>query len=440
MRAVYAEPQPPESANTVVAPTWSVGRRLAFRFLAPYLVLYNLDQLLGLLGLNRVLYRPPLRALDGWIAISVFRLDPAVLPLGWGGNRDMPLYYIHVLVLLLCAALAAVVWSLFDRKRSAYQSLHAWVRLLVRYSLAGSLFQYGFSKVFVAQMAPAWMYLERLVERFGDMSPAGLLWAFVGYSPAYQIFGGLAEVVAASLLLFRRTATLGALVGIGVLLNVVMLNFSYQVDIKVASLNMLAAAVFLAAPDLGKLTRFFVFNQRVDPPDASDPILEGRWPRIAASAFKIVFASLILYTSISINYRNALFRPPSNRPVLSGLYEVETFVQNGNEHLPLLSDPARWRTVTIGDPPTVMHVQMMDASFRHYTAQYEKQGNRVTLFLGDDRKKKYILECSRPDQDHLLMEGKLGDDALTIRMKRIDESTFSLLKSPFRWTGSTDIH
>ena len=290
-----AEQRLPESAD-VVDRNWSVGRRLAFRFFAPYLVLYNLDVLLGLLGrpVRQVLYRGPLRSLDGWIGVNVFGLDPAVLTLGWGGNSDMPLYYIHVLVLLVCAALTAVVWSLLDRKRSEYQSLHAWVRLLVRYSLAASLFPYGFGKVFVAQMAPAWMYLERLVERFGDMSPAGLLWAFVGYSPAYQIFGGLAEVVAASLLLFRRTATLGALVAIGVMLNVVMLNFSYQVDIKVASMNMLLAAVFLAAPDLGKLTRFFVFNQRVDPPDASDPILEGRWSRIAVSAFKVVFASLIL--------------------------------------------------------------------------------------------------------------------------------------------------
>ena len=133
-------------------------------------------------------------------------------------------------------------------------------------------------------------------------------------------------------------------------------------------------------------------------------------------------------------------QPPSNRPVLSGLYEVETFVQNGNERLPLITDAARWKTMTIGDPPTMMHVQMMDASFRHYAAEYDKQGNSVTLFLGNDRKKRYTLECSRPDQDHLVMEGTLGDDELTIRMKRIDLSTFSLLSSPFRWTGRTDIH
>lgn len=294
------------------------------------------------------------RSLDGWIAINVFGLDPAVLNLGWGGATDTPLFYIHVLVLLVFSALIAITWSVLDRKRLEYASLHAWVRLFVRYSLAASLFWYGFAKVFLTQMAPLWMFAERLVQPFGEMPPAGLLWAFVGYSPAYQIFGGVAEVAAASFLLFRRTTTLGAFLAIGVLLNVVMLNFGYHVDVKVSSTNMLVAAVFLAAPDLAKVIRFFVFNQRVDSPDASDPTSEGRW------------------------------------------------------------------------------------AFRRHTAQYDNLGTTATLFLGSDRKK-YVLQCSRPDQDHLVMEGQLGDDALTIRMKRIDLSRFRLLNSPFRWTGRTQI-
>ncbi|HUR33524.1 MAG TPA: DoxX family protein [Vicinamibacterales bacterium] len=380
-----------------------------------------------------------MRSLDGWLAINVLGLDPAVLALGWGGTTDMPLYYIHVLVLVILAAVTALVWSLLGRDRSRDPSLHAWARLLVRYFLANSLFTYGFAKVFLTQMAPAWMYLERLVEPFGNMSPAGLLWAFVGYSPSYQIFSGLAEVVAGLLLLFRRTTTLGALVAVGVLLNVVMLNFSYQVDVKVSSVNLLLSAAFLTAPDLGKLARFFVFNQRVDPPDTSDPVVGTRW-RTAVPAFKVVFAVLILYKSISFYSAHALFSPPSNRPMLSGLYDVETFVLNGHEHAPLTTDPTRWKTVAIGDPPTAMHVQMMDASFLHYSAEYDEQGRSVTLFVGNDRKNKYVLQCTRPDQDHLTMEGTLGNDALTIRMRTIDPSSFSILNSRFRWTGRTDIH
>jgi len=87
-----------------------------------------------------------------------------------------------------------------------------------------------------------------------------------------------------------------------------------------------------------------------------------------------------------------------------------------------------------------MYVQMMDDSFRRYTAQYDISGERVTLFLGGNREQKYVLECSRPDQDELVMAGKLGNDAVSIGMRRIDlPTTFRLLNSPFRWTGRTVI-
>ena len=48
--------------------------------------------------------------------------------------------------------------------------------------------------------------------------------------------------------------------------------------------------------------------------------------------------------------------------------------------------------------------------------------HQIPLFLGNDRKKKYVLECSRPDQDRLVIDGKLGEDALTVRIKRMDPS------------------
>lgn len=56
----------------------------------------------------------------------------------------------------------------------------------------------------------------------------GLLWNFIGASAAYTIFTGVAEVLGGLLLVARRTALLGALVCIGVMSNVVLLNFSYD--------------------------------------------------------------------------------------------------------------------------------------------------------------------------------------------------------------------
>src|SRR5262249_9377730 len=64
---------------------------------------------------------------------------------------------------------------------------------------------------------------------FGNKSPAGLLWAFVGYSVPYQMFSGVVESFGALLLLTRRTVALGALVCLVSTANVVLLNFCYDV-------------------------------------------------------------------------------------------------------------------------------------------------------------------------------------------------------------------
>jgi hypothetical protein len=68
-----------------------------------------------------------------------------------------------------------------------------------------------------------------------------------------------------------------------------------------------------------------------------------------------------------------------------------------------------------------------------YNVEYEKTGESITVSLGRDKTKKFVLECSRPDQDHLLMQGRLADDSLTIRLKRIDPSRFLLLNRGFNW-------
>jgi hypothetical protein len=92
-----------------------------------------------------------------------------------------------------------------------------------------------------------------------------LLWTFMGASIPYVIFTGAAEMLGGLLLAARRTTLLGALVCIGVLSNVVMLNFSYDVPVKLYSSHLLLMAVFLAAPDLRRLASLFVWNRRVPP-------------------------------------------------------------------------------------------------------------------------------------------------------------------------------
>jgi len=87
-------------------------------------------------------------------------------------------------------------------------------------------------------MLPGHLFTTYLLQPLGDKSPAGLLWAFVGYSVPYQMFAGFTELLASLLLLTRRTLAIGALVALVATVNVAAFNLFYDVDIKLFSLNL----------------------------------------------------------------------------------------------------------------------------------------------------------------------------------------------------------
>src|SRR5262249_11775618 len=145
----------------------------------------------------------------------------------------------------------------------------------------------------------------------------------MGTSMAYTIFAGICEVVAGTLLLFRRTTMLGATISFGVLLNIALLNFCYDVPVKLYSTNLLLMAIFLAAPDLRRLLNFFVLNRVVETAALSAPRSERGWMRLSAAAFQVLFVAYFFYSQIEGGWtacKEVYVHP--KRPPLYGLYEV----------------------------------------------------------------------------------------------------------------------
>ncbi len=144
----------------------------------------------------------------------------------------------------------AAVWSSVSR-RPEHERLYDWLRVYVRFFLAWVMLGYAFQKLFKLQFYD--LGLWRLTSTFGEASPMGLLWAFMGASTLYTVFSGGLEAIGACLLFFRRTTALGALILVAVLGNVVMMNFSYDVPVKLFSSHLWLAAVFLLLPDIPRL-------------------------------------------------------------------------------------------------------------------------------------------------------------------------------------------
>jgi len=420
----------PQSAPTEVPVQWGAGRRLLFRFLCSYFFVYifpfPLDFILFATPAPGQAYQNLWTAIVTWVGSHVFNVQITVQP---NGSGDTTYNYVQLFCYVVFAALAALVWTLLDRKRAHYARLEPWLRVYVRFSLAAAMVTYGGFKIIPAQFpAPT---LDRLLQPFGDASPMGLLWTFMGASKPYEIFSGAAEMLAGLLLLTRRTATLGALVAIAVLTNIVMLNFCYDVPVKLYSSNLLLMAIFLVLPELRRLADVFVFNRPVQPV-AHARLFRRVWLHRSALVFR---TALILFIA-GFNMYGAYKSQFVTKSQLNGIWNVETFEVDGQARPALVSDQHRWWHVVFDDPaPTIslFAVQLMNQSRQRYVLTMDPKKSSLALTKRDDPKWKSTLTYQQLGPDLLALQGTIDGQKIRARIHRVATSRFRLIDRGFHW-------
>ncbi|HSP17354.1 MAG TPA: hypothetical protein VLV78_21600 [Thermoanaerobaculia bacterium] len=407
--------------------TWRPGTRMAFRFALAWFVLIDLPFPLNAFPpLERV--TEPLDAM--WAAIvsfagrHLFGLQQIAHETTGSGDRT------YDYVLLFCqtaiAVIVTVLWSMFDRRRE-YKTLHAWLRVYVRFALAAAMLTYGAYKVIPAQFPPNSPF--RLSETFGDASPMGLLWAFMGASAAYTIFAGLGEVTGGVLLIFRRTALLGALVSMAVLANIVMLNFSYDVPVKLYSSGLFLHGVFLVIPDLRRILDFFVLHGPTTPLQEPVVIASPAFRRAApflATAFMLTLFGFPLDASYK-QLRTRLDGGP-----LYGIWTVEAFSADGASLPPLLTDSLRWRRLTFHGK-SIAWVQLMDDTRQPYVATLDERARTLTLAPREKPAQKSVFAYAKPQPGLLTLRGTHANRKVDITLRSKDLSKFLLISRGFHW-------
>ena len=411
---------------------WSAARRIGFRFVFVYVVLYLVLQQLSIvpgLGIVASAQDAAWRGLALWVAPHVFGISaPVDLHTLGTGSGDTLLDYLLLFCQSTVAATAAAVWTALDRKQRAYPGLHQWLRVAVRYSLAGIMLSYGIAKVLPGQFSHP--TLDRLIEPYGHSSPMGLLWTFMGQSRPYTIFTGIVECSGALLLFSQRTTTLGALVVAAAMGNVAMLNFSYDVPVKLFSTQLFLLAVFLLLPDVRRLTCVFVTNQPADPLPARAPFRTA-WGRRTAIALKFVVIALLLWQNAS-PYLPLLRR--ADRPLNSryGIYEVERFAVNGEPRPAVPMDAKRWRRVIVNENGGVT-VQTMNDAVTRYRTKDDPAKHSFELSTIYSPYDKTWLTYSQPSPDELTLEGVYAGDTIAARLRKVPLPSFLLTERGYHW-------
>jgi uncharacterized membrane protein YphA (DoxX/SURF4 family) len=429
--SLVAETRNEEEAATRA---WSPFRRVAFRFAFSYLALYLFSRYLNLVDdlphgdVVTGWYEKLWAAFVPWIGKHLFHVDA---PSRVTGSGDSMFSWLQVLCMLAISLVAALVWTLLDRRRTQYARLYNGLRVAMQVGLGLILIEYGALKVVPSQFGQP--SLSRLLQPFGDASPMGLLWTFMGASVPYTIFAGLSELVAGLLLLFRRTATLGALVAIPVLTNVVVLNFCYDVPVKLFSLHLLAMAVFLAVPDLGRLANLLVLHRPVAPA-ADRPFFRRRRWQIAAvvleGALAVGFTAFILH----MGYDDLKDYYDSMRSPLYGVWTVEELKIDGRARDEQAAEDLQWRRLVF-DYPTVLSIQLSSDSRRRYWLKLDAAHKTLELTKRGDPNWKSTLAYGRPAADRLTLEGTFGGHRLQASLRRGDSSKFILMNRGFHWVS-----
>ena len=331
--------------------------------------------------------------------------------------------------LLVLAVLATGVWSVLDRQRGNYVTLDKWFRLFIRFALASEMFSYGMVKVFPQQMP--FPFLTRFVEPFGNFSPMGVLWNFVGASPVYEIFAGCAEMIGGILLIVPRTTMLGTLICLTDLAYVFLLNMTFDVPIKLLSFHLVLLAMFLLVPELPRLAKFFL-NQAVGPSTKPEFFRTLHANRVALGV-QLIFVIYLVGTNIYTNW-SAWYSYGGGRPKSSfyGIWNVDQLSIDGQVRSPLLTDYDRWRRV-IFDFPTSVNFQRMDDSFVGYGATIDLNEGTMGLTQANDRnwRAKFTFQRSAPDQ--LTLDGDMDNHKIHMQLRLVNRDTFLLANSRFHW-------
>lgn len=423
--------------------SWPLWQRVLFRFFFVYLLLqaapwYWFGRIPGVSFVNQ-LYS---QAVNWAVTIAnarVFHVAETLVPLN--GSGDTSWGWTMTWLFLSVSVIACVVWSVLDRKRAGYDRLLYWLRTIVRYYLATYALSYGIIKIFALQMT--FPTLSQLATPLGDFLPMRFSWLFIGYSFPYQVFSGIMETTAGLLLLNRRTITAGLFAAMGAFLNVVMINLSYDVPVKIFASHLLFSSMFLLALDYKRVLGFMVLNTSVPPTNAWTPRYAQPWHRWVAVGTKI----FILYGILWLPLKNGRTRylaanaPAVQGPFRSGVYDVRQYIVNGDTIPAATSDTLRWNNVII-DNALAGSVDTRDGVFwQRYRRGYFRYKpdtalRTVTVWkistIPRDSTFLFTMRYEVPDTSTIRWHTKIRNDSVHVELVRVPRH-FQLTERQFHW-------
>jgi hypothetical protein len=108
-----------------------------------------------------------------------------------------------------------------------WKKLHFYVHTIFRYFLATNILSYAIAKILGTQFTSGPHIYDQSIDSLNGFE---LTWFFYGYSYWYAIAIAIAQILSAILLFFRRTTRLGIVLFLSFMINILLVDFAYDID------------------------------------------------------------------------------------------------------------------------------------------------------------------------------------------------------------------
>jgi hypothetical protein len=331
--------------------------------------------------------------------------------------------YILLLILFIIAVCISVAlsfvkqWPLYRKKifRIFYQ--------FVMYYLVLQLLKYGADKIFKNQFYTP--EPNTLFTPMGNMEKDLLYWSAMGTSYSYNIFLGGLEILAAVLIIVKRTRLTGLLLSMGILVNIVAINFSFDITVKLFSSFLLFLNCWLLYPYAKPLYQLLLQKKYIT---ATEPyrqktflVLLLQWLAVWLILLEVFFPFMV---SGKFN------GDTSPKPYLHGAYEVQKII-TGHDTLAAVYSPVKRFFV---HKDNYLISQDQQDAMTDYKMACDK--NRLQFVITDYQLHQTVLAFTYQPADSILSLAYFySGKPITLIGKAINWQALPILRKGFHWTA-----
>ena len=326
------------------------------------------------------------------------------------------LQYLNLLIAvisILFVLIYPVLWHRQESKGKANSELrHAWLTGIIRYWLAVEIFNYGFAKILGSQFAPSYFKGD---STWNSLSGPDITWNYYSYSYAMSCIIAGVQIVGSAFLLFRKTALLGVLLLLSVMVNIVLIDIFYSLP-GGALMNAILFTLglsYLLLLQWPAVKAFFI---------QSRPSL----PVIRLSGLKNLLRLLLAVYAFAFIYFVTTIRAPAS---LIGKWQVDQMLRNGDtvKANAWVTDSLAWKNIYLEEyglatfSPNPYVVESARATVGVYQYQEAKQTIRFVFHSRPSGNDTLYATVTKPAAGPMRWEMVRDRDTVSLLLTKVAE-------------------